>query len=189
MALDRDAAGGRREAGPGQVPEDRAAPAAPDRCVVPAELDDDVVEMVGAGEPLLGLARRAVDQPVVAPVDHVVAPGIARADPARRQEARGARQPVAAEEQAAQRQFRPGGAAIAFALVDFDAGAAERAGKDRCAGLQETLARIAHRAHHDDPRQPARAGTVFSFAHGDPCPGRLAGAIVGPVAARFASEG
>ena len=55
MALDRDAAGCRRESGPGEMPEDRAAAPANHRCVVPTELDDDVVEMVRPLQSLLGL--------------------------------------------------------------------------------------------------------------------------------------
>ncbi len=172
IALDSDATRRRSEARPGQMPENRAAAAANHRGVVPAHFDDDVVEMVLACEPLLGFAGRALDQTIVAPVGTIVAPGIARCDSAQRQAGLGAGQAVGAIEYAAQRQCGAGGAAIALALGDNDAGAAKRTGKTSAAGDQKTPAAIMHGA---DDSQPGKAapdltwtGTagLITFSHG-----------------------
>src|SRR6478609_1452476 len=168
MPLDRDAAGRGCEARAGEVPENRTAATANHRPVVPAELDDDVVEMILALEPLLGFAGRAVDQAVVAPVFLVVAPGVARSDPLQRQQRAGAGETVGAVEDAAQRQAGTRRAAVAFALVGADAAAAERAGKHRRAGNEEALAAVANGREDPQRGEIARAkGGMRTVSHGD----------------------
>lgn len=126
------------------MPEDRAATPANHRPVVPAELDDDVVEVILALEPFLGFAWRAVDQAIVAAVLLVVAPGIARSNPLQRQQGAWPGEAVGPVEDAAQRQLGSRCAAVALAFVGADAGAAERAGKDRVARDEKTLSAIVH---------------------------------------------
>lgn len=121
MALDGDATGGGREAGAGEVPEDRAAAPALHRPVVPAELDDHIIEMILALKALLGLAGRLVDQAVVATVLLIVAPGVARPDPLQRKQSPGTNKAIGPVEQAAQRQISARGAAIALAFHGTDA--------------------------------------------------------------------
>ena len=59
IGFERDAARGRREARPRHMDEHRAAAAGDARPGVVVELDDEVVEMVGAPQPVAGMARAA----------------------------------------------------------------------------------------------------------------------------------
>ena len=122
----RDAAGGRREARPGHMEEDGAAAAGHPRPGVVVDLDDDVVEAVVAPEPVAWFIGRAPERPVVAPVVRVLAPGIVRADAADRQQRPRPRQAVGPPPQPQRAKSAARGAAVAFALVGLDAGAAER---------------------------------------------------------------
>src|SRR5687768_7200507 len=65
-AAERDAAGRRPEAGPADMQENGAAPAADARRKIPVEHADDVVEVVLAPQPVVGAIGGQPDRPVIA---------------------------------------------------------------------------------------------------------------------------
>src|SRR6187401_3129568 len=80
-----DAARGRREPRPGHVDEHRAAPPGHPRTCVMAYFNNEIIEMVCAPEPVTGAVSRYQHMAIVAPARRVLAPGVLRPDPARRE--------------------------------------------------------------------------------------------------------
>ena len=107
------------------VDENGAAAAGHARPGVVVDFDDHVVEAVAAAQPVAWFIGRAPEGLVVAPVVRVLAPGIVRADAADRQQGPRPRQAVGAPPQPHRAKSAAWGAAIAFALIGLDAGAAE----------------------------------------------------------------
>ena len=78
-AVKRHAAGGRRKARPGHVHEHGAAAAGDPRPGVVVELDDEIVETVGAPEPVAGMIGLEPERLVVVAVARVFAPAVVAA--------------------------------------------------------------------------------------------------------------
>ncbi len=121
-----DAAGGGAEIWPRHVNEHGAAAAGDARPGVMVDLDDDVVERVGAGEAVAGGAGRKPDRAVVAAVPRVLAPAVRRTDRAARQQHRGPVGAVVPPPYPQRPKASRRGGAVPFALVRLDAGPAER---------------------------------------------------------------
>ena len=108
--------------------ENGAAAAGHARPGIVVDFDDYVVEAVAAAEPVAWFIGRAPEAVVIAPVVRVLAPGIVRADAADRQQCPRPRQAIGAPPQPHWQKSAARGAAVAFALIGLDAGAAERHG-------------------------------------------------------------
>jgi len=67
VALERHAAGGRRQTRPGDMDEDGAAQPGHPRPGVVVDLDDQVVEAIPPAEPVAWFIGRAVERAVVTP--------------------------------------------------------------------------------------------------------------------------
>jgi hypothetical protein len=78
--LQPNASRGRRKAVTGQMDEHGAASPGDTRAGVVVDLDNEVVEMVIAPEPVAGLVGPAAERTVVAPFSGVLAPGIVGPD-------------------------------------------------------------------------------------------------------------
>ena len=126
--------------------EDRAAAAGDPRPGIVVDLDNEVVEAIVTAQPVARFLGRARERAVIAPVVRVFAPGVMWADAADRQRGARAGQAVGAPPQPQGVKPSARRAAVAFALVGFDAGAAERDGQRQWAGEQQAL------------RGPARPG-------------------------------
>src|ERR1700688_656242 len=79
---ERDAARGGAKSGAGQMQEDRAAAAGNARARVVIELDEEVVEMVVAPQPVACRVGAELDRPIVAAVARMLAPGVGLTDAA-----------------------------------------------------------------------------------------------------------
>lgn len=93
---ERDAARGWREAASRDMNEDSAAASGYARPGVVIELDDKVVEMIVAPEPVARLSGGPDDMAVIRPVGRVFTPRVTRVDWARRQSGSGTPQPILA---------------------------------------------------------------------------------------------
>src|SRR5674476_107103 len=105
---------------------DEHGAAARGRARVVVDLDDEVVEMVLAREPVGLGAGRQLDRPIVMTVTGVLAPAVVGADAPHRQQCRRARMAVGAPPQPCEPEGAARGRAVAFAFVGLDAGAAPR---------------------------------------------------------------
>src|SRR5580692_11218736 len=94
---------------------------------------------VAAAQPVAWFIGRAPEGLVVAPVVRILAPGIVRADAADRQQGPRPWQAVGAPPQPQRAKSAARGAAVAFALIGLDAGAAERNGHSQWASKQPAL--------------------------------------------------
>ncbi len=151
MRSQRNAACRRGEVWPGDVDEDGAAASGHPRPRVVVDLDDQVIEAVVAAEPVAWFIGRPPEGLVVAPVVWNLAPGVVRADVAHWQQCPRPRQAVGAPPQPHRAKMATRGAAIAFALIGLDAGAAECNGRRQRPGEQPAL-RFAARPGADADR-------------------------------------
>ena len=103
--------------------EHRAAAAGDTRGAVVIDLDNEIVEMIVALEPVAGLTLSAPHRLIVMPVVRVLAPGVLGPDRAGRQEGLRPGMPVGAPPQLPGPECALGRAAVAFALVGPDAAA------------------------------------------------------------------
>src|SRR5262249_7669171 len=117
---------GRAESRAGNVDENRAAAARDPRAAIVVELDNQVVEVVGAPQAIAGLVRAALDCTIVPTVGRGFDPGVIGVDAPHRQQCARARQSVRAPPEPYQPERAAGCRAIAFALVGRNPGAAER---------------------------------------------------------------
>jgi len=142
--------------------EDRTAQPGDARPAVVIDLDHEIVEAVVAAEPVAWFIGRAPEMAVIAPIRRVLAPGIVRGDPTRRQQCARPGQPVGSPPQP--QRTKPAGrrAAIAFALCCPDSGAAERHRDRSAAGEEPAL------------QAPARPSTDSDDAKRTPSHGVLA---------------
>src|SRR6185312_14268883 len=105
--------------------EDGAAPAGDTgRCVV-IDLDDEIVEVILARQPVPRLIADQADRLVVMAVLRVFAPGIFEPDRPDRQKGAWLRMAVGAPPQLPGVESAPGGSAVALALVGQNAAAAK----------------------------------------------------------------
>ena len=160
MQPERDTAGSRCEARPGDVDEHGAAAAINARPCVVIELKEHVVEPVVAPQPVPWFIGRAHEAAIVAPVSGVFAPGIGTADAARRQQCAWPRQKVGAPPQAYRVKTAARGAAVAFALVRLHAAPPKRHRHHQGAGAQPPLRAPAWPSADTDraQRNPSHAG-------------------------------
>lgn len=126
---DRDASLRRQEAGASDVKEDRAAPSAPDRSTVPAEIQDHVVQSVVAPHRLVARPGRAADRPIVRGRSRIVAPAVTWSDSGQSDAGPGTRDAIGPEIGRDDAHPADRSAAVALPLASHRAGAAERAGK------------------------------------------------------------
>ncbi len=125
-AAQSDAPGRRRKALTREMDEYRAAAPGNARARIVVDLDDEVVEVILAPEPVARLVGPAAEGAVVAPVGGVLVPGIVRADrPDRKPRAR-PRRAVRPPPQPPQLKAATRRAPVAFALVGPDTAAPER---------------------------------------------------------------
>ena len=89
------------------------------------DLDDEVVEMILARQPVAGLVAAETDGLVVVAIVRVLAPGVLGPNRARRQQGLWPLMAVRTPPQTERMEGAPGRAAIALALVGEDAAAAK----------------------------------------------------------------
>jgi len=146
-----DAACGWTKIVAGQVQEHRAAAAGDTWPRVVVDLDDEIIEMVGALEPVAALLASAPDPLVVVAIAGVLAPGVRAGDDPGRQRGMfaagcGGRPPPQLPWPVA----APGGAAIALALVGQNAAAPQRHRNRQRSGGQPAPAWITGRRLNAD---------------------------------------
>src|SRR5690348_12750884 len=105
--------------------EDSTAVAGDPRTRVMVDLDEEIIEPVGALEPVAWFIGRPPERPVVAPVFGIFTPGIVRRDRPNRQLRARARQTVSAPPQPHRTELPCRRRAIAFAFRRLDAGPAQ----------------------------------------------------------------
>ena len=88
------------------------------------DLDDEIVEIVVARQPVAGLIADHADRLIVMTVPRVLAPGVFEKDRADRQECLRAGMAIGAPPQSQRPIHAPRGAAVALTLVGQDAAAA-----------------------------------------------------------------
>ena len=130
--------------------EYRAATAGDTRRAVVIDLDDEIVEMIIALEPVTAMVAIPPHRLIVMAAPRIFAPGVFGPDGANRQERTRPRMAVGAPPQLPGPEDAPWGAAIAFTLVGPDAGAPERNRHRLPARGQPAPARIAGRALNPD---------------------------------------
>jgi hypothetical protein len=123
--------------------EDRATPATDSRGGVVVDLDDEIVEMILARQPIASLVLVETNGLVVVTVLRVLAPGVFGTDRARRQQGLGPLMAVRPPPQTERVEDAPGRAAVAFALVGKDAAAAKCHWHGQVASAQPTPAGVA----------------------------------------------
>lgn len=119
---ERDAACRRQQAGPCQVDENRASAAGYPRPGVVVDFDHEIIKVVTAPQAVTGGAGKAANRPIVIAVVWILAPGVGRRDPPKRQQRARRRAAVGSPPQAHEPKTPARCAAIPFALVGLDAG-------------------------------------------------------------------
>ena len=109
-----------------QMQEDRAAAAGYSGLGVVIDLDDEIIEVIVAPEPVAAAIRRQPHRLVVMAIAGVFAPGVLGPDGANRQERARPGVAVGPPPQLPRPERAPGGAAIALALVGQNAAAPQR---------------------------------------------------------------
>src|SRR6202021_325179 len=133
-----------------QMQEYRAAPAGDARRAVVIDLDNEIIEMVVAPEPIAALLAIQPHRLVVMPARRVFTPGILGPDSANRKECERPRMAVGPPPQSPWPEGAFRCSVIAFALVGLDAAASER-----------------HRHRSPSGREPAAAGVAGGGANSD----------------------
>ena len=151
----RNASGGRPKILTRQMQEDRAAASGDARRKIVINLDDEIVEMVIAREPIAATVPIEPHRPVVAAAAGVLAPGVFRADGANRQECSRSRVAVGAPPYPPWPKRTLRGPAIAFALIGPDAATSQRDRYDLPANRQPTPPRVAGGRSNPDRRYRA----------------------------------
>ncbi len=136
--------------------EHGAAAAGNARARVVVDLDDEVVEVVLAREPVGFRSRRHFHRPVVTAVGGVLAPAVLRRNAPGRQSRRRTRMAVGAPPQPLEPEAAARGRAVALALVGFDAGCGR-------APPAAPAARLAARREPAAPVFAARPATATMF--------------------------
>ena len=114
----------------------RAAAAGDARAGVVIDLDDEIVEMIVAPQPVAALFRMQPHRAVVMAIAGILAPRFFRPDGADGQKRPRSRMPVRAPPQPQRPERAPGRAAVALALVGLDAAASQRDRDGLAAGGQ-----------------------------------------------------
>ena len=127
-------------------------PAIAGRCVM-IDLDDEIVEVILARQPVAGLIADQADRLIVMAVLRVFAPGVFGPDRPDRQKGARPRMAVGAPPQLPGVERAPGGAAVALALVGEDAAAAKCHRHGPAVGGQPAPARIAGGRSNPDRRK------------------------------------
>jgi hypothetical protein len=133
-----DTALGRPEAASGQVQENGAAALPPDRPAIPADLDNDVIEMIVAPHYLVRNLQRGLlgqeDRLVVEARCRIITPGIRAANAARGKSAARTGEAICTPPEGKQGEISARCGTIALALVGANAGAADGAGQAKPTG-------------------------------------------------------
>src|ERR1700742_5242204 len=108
--------------------EHRAAAAGDSRARVVVDLDDEVVESVGAGEAVGRAPGRHLHRPIVMAVRRVLAPTVVEANPLHRQCGSRTAVALAAPPEPFRAEDTPRSTTIPLAFVGLDAAAPERHG-------------------------------------------------------------
>ena len=140
VVLQSDAASSGAESRACNVDENSAAAAGDARPSIVVDFDDEIVEAVVAAQAVAWFSGRPLVGVVVTPIVRVLAPSVVSGDPANRQACLRPRQTVGAPPQPDRAKAAGRRAAVAFALVGLDAGAAERDRYGNRTGGQPALA-------------------------------------------------
>src|SRR5580704_11157381 len=106
--------------------EHRAAAAGYPRRGVVVDLDDEIIEMIGARQPVAAAIACEPQRLIIMAARRVLAPGVLLLDRANRQQGFGPWMPVGTPPQLPWPKCAPWGAAVAFPFVGLDAATAER---------------------------------------------------------------
>jgi len=142
--------------------EYRAAAAGNARRGVVIDLDDEIVEMIVALEPVAAAIAVEPHGLIVVPALRVFAPGVFRPDGANRQERTRPRVAVGAPPQLPGPEGAFWSGAIALALVGPDAAAPQRDGEGQPTGGQPAPARIAGAGLNPDRGKRRITGTCLT---------------------------
>src|ERR1700710_1208914 len=106
--------------------EYRAAPPSDARMGIVVDLDNEIIQVVVAPEPVSAQSRVQPHRLIVVPAGRIFTPGVFRSDGAHRQKCAGTRMAVGSPPQLPRPERAFGGAAIPFAFVSLDAAASQR---------------------------------------------------------------
>src|SRR6218665_1819386 len=123
--------------------KDCAPPSGDPRPGVLVDLDDKVVEMVLARQPVTVISMIEADWPIVVPVRRIFAPPVNFCDGADRQEGARTWMTVGAPPQPNRTKCPTGRSTIAFAFVRLDSAAAKRDGYGCVVGCQPSAESVA----------------------------------------------
>ena len=126
MSLQSDAASRGAKSRARNVDEDSTATTGHPRPSIVVDFNDEIVEAVVAAQAVARFSGRPLVGAVVTPIVRVLAPSVVSGDLANRQACLWPRQTVGAPPQPNRAKAAGRRAAVAFALVGLDAGAAER---------------------------------------------------------------
>src|SRR5579863_834957 len=130
--------------------ENGAAAAGDPRGGVVVDLDDEVVEVIIAPEPVAVLVNSELDRPVIMPAGGVFAPGVVLPDRANREVRFRPRVAVGAPPQPPGTEYTFRGSAVALALIGNDSALSQGDGDGPWTGSQPAPAGIAGRGANTD---------------------------------------
>src|SRR5579864_3832038 len=133
--------------------ENGAAAAGDPRGGVVVDLDDEVVKVIIASEPIAGLVNGELDRLVVMPAGGVFAPGVVLPDRANREVRFGPRVAVGAPPKPPGTEYTLRGSAVALALIGNDSASSQGDGNGPWTGGQPAAAGIAGPGANTDRRQ------------------------------------
>jgi len=122
---ERYAAGSGRKSWAGDVEKYGAAPSGDAGARVVVNFNNEIIEIVGAAEPISWFSGRAPKRSIVAPVGRVLAPCVQWTDAARRQPRQRPQLAIRPPPYSKRAKAAAGGAPVAFAFVGPNAGTAE----------------------------------------------------------------
>lgn len=174
VSLQSDTSGGRQESIARKMDEHRAAAPGDARARVVIDLDNEIVEMIVAPEPVAGLIRPAPERSVVAPIRRVLAPGIVLPDRSDRKHRFRPRRAVGPPPQSPQPERSARRCAVALAFVGQNTSAPERDRDRQQARCQQAFSPLpgsgTHREQTDRRASAMRVNTVPTVEHGDRSP-------------------
>src|ERR1700727_2024210 len=157
--LHRNASGGRRKIRANEMKEHRTAAAGNRGLRVVIDLDDEIVEMIVAPEPVAAIIISECERPIVMAAQRVFTPGVLGADDANRQKRVRSRRTVGAPPQLPRPENPLWGPAVALALVGDDSTPPQGDRDGVCTGGEPATAGVTGRS--PDPDRPPRTITLY----------------------------
>ena len=168
--------------------ENRAAASGDTRPRVVIDLDDEIVEMILAPEPVAGFIGPALERTIIAPVGGILAPGVVRSNRPDRQLRPRPRGAIGAPPEPPQLEQAARRATVAFALVGLNPSAPERYRDGEGARDQQAFSPMPRSGtHREQIKRPAMVHAVRAAEHEVDHP--IVGCVQGPACPSCPSTG